>query len=180
MSVTATLNGNGTERHAAAAAYLASADAGVPLTGLQLGEQFGYSERWGRQIIAGTREVEVAAAPSAAAPPPTKRSWIDTGVTLVVALVAALASYGHMNHVAHLAGESLWIARAWPITVDGLVIAALRRGEAGLPWLVLGLAVSIGSNVLAQYPDVVADVAPAIAAWPPLALYGTHRLLHRE
>lgn len=109
---------------------------------------------------------------------PRSSSWLDSGVTLVVAVVAAAASYGHMLHVAHLAGEPLWIARAWPITVDGLAIAALRRGERGRPWLLLALAVSIASNVLAGYPEMVDTIAPAVKAWPPLALFGCHVLLH--
>lgn len=109
-----------------------------------------------------------------------RHGWLDTAITLVVAAVAAAASYGHMAHVATLAGEPLWLARAFPITVDGLVLAAIRRGESGRWWLVLGLVVSVGANVLAQYPATVEQLAPAIAAWPPIALYGTHRLLHRR
>lgn len=107
-----------------------------------------------------------------------RQPWLDTAITLVVAAVAAAASYGHMAHVATLAGEPLWLARAFPITVDGLVLAAIRRGESGRWWLVLGLVVSVGANVLAQFPATVDQIAPAVAAWPPVALYGTHRLLH--
>jgi hypothetical protein len=36
-----------------------------------------------------------------------------------------------MLDVALVAGEPLWIARAFPITIDGLVLAAIRRGPAG-------------------------------------------------
>jgi hypothetical protein len=108
------------------------------------------------------------------------RSWLDSVITLVVAVVAAAASYGHMYDVALLAGEPLWIARAFPVTVDGLVLAALRRGEAGRRWLALGVVVSIACNVLGQFPEHVADVGPVVSAWPPLALYGTHRLLHGD
>ena len=178
----ATLNGtgNGTERHAAAARYCESVAAGVPLTGKDLADEFGKGERWGRQVIADTREVEVAAAPSAAAPTAERHGWLDQAVRLVVALVAAAASYGHMHHVALLAGEPPWIAQAWPITVDGLVIAALRSGDEGRPWLLLAMGVSIASNVLAQAPEHVAAIAPAIFAWPTVALYGTHRLRHRR
>lgn len=174
---TATVTSNGTERHAAAARWRESAEAGEPLTGRQLADEFGRSDRWGREVIAEARDEDGAADPGAE---PERRSWLDTGVTLVVALVAAAASYGHMHQVALLAGELPWIAWLWPITVDGLVIAALRRGDDGRSWLVLGLAVSVASNVLAQYPATVETVAPAVSAWPPLALYGTHRLLHRR
>jgi Protein of unknown function (DUF2637) len=106
------------------------------------------------------------------------RSWLDNAITLAVALVAAAASYGHMLEVAQLAGEHLWIARAFPITVDGLVLAALRQGDRGRAWLALGAAVSIAANVLAQFPDQATLAGPIVSAWPPLALYGTHRLLH--
>jgi hypothetical protein len=106
------------------------------------------------------------------------RSWLDVTITLIVALVAAAASYGHMLEVALVAGEHVWIAKAFPITVDGLVLAALRRGEEGRGWLALGAAVSVAANVLAQFPDQAAAAGPIVSAWPPLALYGTHRLLH--
>lgn len=104
--------------------------------------------------------------------------WQDRLIIGVVAVVTALASYGHMYEVALLAGEPLWIARAWPITVDGLVLVALRRGDQGRAWLALGLAVSVAANVLAKYPEVVETVAPLISAFPPVALYGIHRLVH--
>jgi hypothetical protein len=109
-----------------------------------------------------------------------ERHWADTAVVLVVALVAAAASYGHMLHVALLAGEPLWLARAFPLMVDGLAVAALRRGEAGRGWLALALAVSVAANVGAQFPDHAAAAGPLVSAWPPLALFGTHRLLHRR
>jgi hypothetical protein len=54
--------------------------------------------------------------------------------------------------------------RPRPNTVDGLVLAALRRGRAGRWWIALGIAVSAAG--------------PIVSAWPPLALFGTHRLLH--
>jgi hypothetical protein len=112
-------------------------------------------------------------------PQPERRSrlLLDTAITLVVTAVAAAASYGHMLHVALMAGEPMWIARAFPVTVDGLVLAALRRGEDGRGWLALGAAVSVAANVLAQFPELAATAGPVVSAWPPLALYGTHRLL---
>jgi hypothetical protein len=83
-----------------------------------------------------------------------------------------------MLEVASMAGEPLWLARAFPITVDGLAVAALRRGEEGRGWLALALVVSVAGNVLAQFPGAAATAGPVVSAWPPLALYGTHRLLH--
>lgn len=109
-------------------------------------------------------------------------AWVDRHtvrvVTFAVAAVAAAASYGHMLHVALLAGEPIWIARGWPITVDGLVYVALRAGRAGRWWLGLGLAVSIAANVLVRYPEFVQQpiVSALIAAFPPIALWGCHSL----
>jgi hypothetical protein len=104
-------------------------------------------------------------------------SWLDSVIILTVALVAAAASYGHMLEVAVWAGEPMWLARAFPVTVDGLVLAALRRGRQGRWWLALGIAVSVAANMLARYPDLAAAAGPVVSAWPPLALFGTHRLL---
>lgn len=125
-----------------------------------------------------TPEPEVAATGQPEAAAETLPPWYDSAIRLVVALVAAAASYGHMYDVALMAGEPLWIARAFPITVDGLVLAALRRGEQGRWWLAAGLVISVAANVLAQYPEQAAAAGPVISAFPPLALYGTHRLLH--
>jgi hypothetical protein len=78
-----------------------------------------------------------------------------------------------MLEVAVWAGEPAWIARAFPLTVDGLVLAALRRGRQGRWWLALGIAVSVAANMLARYPDLAATAGPVVSAWPPLALFGT-------
>jgi hypothetical protein len=181
-------------------AYRASVAAGAPLPARELAERFDRSPRWGRQVIADTVAAErrngshptperqprpaepaaLAATDEKVAAAPQARSWLDSLITLAVALVAAAASYGHMLHVAEMAGEPVWIARAFPITVDGLVLAALRRGEEGRGWLALGAAVSVACNVLAQFPETAAAAGPVVSAWPPVALYGTHRLLHHR
>lgn len=174
---TATLNGNGTERHAAAARWRASVEAGEPLTGRQLADEFDRSPRWGREVIAEARDEDGAAEDASA---PARPAWFDTGWAWVVGLVAMAASYGHMYQVARFAGEPVWAAAAWPLTVDGLAIVALRRSETGRWWLLVALAVSVASNVLSKYPEIVATVAPAVSGWPPVALYGIHRMLHRR
>jgi hypothetical protein len=191
----------------ATAEYLASVATGDPLSGTQLGEMHDRSPRWGRLVIEAAaanlgdgnepaverqpppvEQPEAAAArqpdpdpeePAATTRQPARR-WQDTLTTLVVALVAAAASYGHMHNVALMAGESDWIAKAWPITVDGLAFAALRRGRSGRTWLGLSLAISIAANVIAQFPELAEMAGPVVAAWPPVALYGTHRLLHNS
>lgn len=108
----------------------------------------------------------------------SRGSWLDSAIILVVAVVAAAASYGHLLEVATWAGEPTLIARAFPVTVDGLALAALRRGRQGRWWLALGIVVSIAANILAQYPDLITTASPIVSAWPPVALLGTHRLLH--
>jgi len=86
--------------------------------------------------------------------PAQGRSWLDSIITLTVAVVAAAASYGHMLEVAVWAGEPLWIAKAFPITVDGLVLAALRRGRQGRWRIALGIAVSRGRQHVGPLPRV--------------------------
>lgn len=192
-------------RSVARDAYRASLAAGAPLSGAALGRQFGMSERWGRdrvaevqrapnptssdqrRDVAGGKPDEANVVPAACDAPQTTGneertaragSLLDAVVILSVAVVAAAVSYGHMLEVAVWAGEPLWLARAFPLTVDGLVLAALRRGRQGRWWLALGIAVSVAANMLVRYPDLAASLGPVISAWPPLALFGTHRLLH--
>jgi hypothetical protein len=170
---------------------------GGSMSAAELAAAVDRSDRWARDVIAaarnGCRPAATVAEPAATPPPPAAivaaalpdvpvrqpaRHWGDTLTVLVVALVAAAASYGHMLEVASMAGEPLWLARAFPITVDGLAVAALRRGDEGRRWLALALVVSVAGNVLAQFPEAAATAGPVVSAWPPLALYGTHRLLH--
>jgi len=61
------------------------------------------------RIIAIAPEVEHPAAEAAS---PAGQSLLDKVAMLVVALVAAAASYGHMFEVALMAGENVWIAKA--------------------------------------------------------------------
>ena len=174
------------------------------ITGVELSRRFGCEASWGRKQIAAARQQHAGQdaatqparvpaidngpddepgtrdTPDVPRPAPPARHWIDTGTVLLVALVAAAASYGHMLEVALHAGEPVWLARAFPVTVDGLALAALRRGPTGRRWLALALVVSVAGNVLAQFPDAAAAAGPVVSAWPPLALYGTHRLLQRE
>ena len=61
---------------------------------------------------------------------------ITVAAVLLVAAVAAVVSYAHMQEVADRAGEQ-WRAWLLPLSVDGLVVAAsmalLTRRRAGLP-----------------------------------------------
>lgn len=95
---------------------------------------------------------------------------------LLVALVAAVCSYAHMQNLAARSGEE-WRSTIIPLSVDGMLVAStlaiVDRRRAGLPagfvpWLglSLGILASLAANVAAARPDGIARV---IAAWPPLA-----------
>lgn len=171
---------NGSERHAAAETWRESAAAGQPMTGTELGERYGRSPRWGRQVIAEVQLVDepgpaAAAGTPQGAPPAVRR--VTVLAVVVVALVAAVASFDHQRQLAAAAGED-WRAWLLPLSVDGLVVAAsmtmLARRRAGLPagalaWvsLLLGAAASLAANVAAAEPTIAGRL---VAAWPPVAL----------
>jgi hypothetical protein len=120
------------------------------------------------------------------------KTWLSritiTGVTItgvsIVAVVAAVASYVHMQHLAEQAGEQ-WRSWLLPLSVDGLLVAASmvmfvrRRANqpAGvLPWLglVLGLVASLAANIAVAPPGWLSVV---VSGWPPLALAVAFELL---
>jgi hypothetical protein len=96
---------------------------------------------------------------------------------MVVAAVAAIVSYAHMQHLAELHGEA-WRSVLIPLAVDGMLVASTlavvsqrrhRRPGGWVPWLglALGIVASLAANVAAARPEVIAQL---IAAWPPVAL----------
>ena len=104
-----------------------------------------------------------------------KLRWAAVGTVLVLAAVAAYMSYGHLRAVAQGQGEDA--AALFPISVDGLIVAAslvlLARRRSGLPggalpWagLLLGVLATIAGNVASAEPTTVARL---VAAWPPVA-----------
>jgi hypothetical protein len=117
-------------------------------------------------------------------------SWVRRVTTLAVVLVAAVAavaSYEHMRALAVLAGED-WRSWLLPVSVDGLAVAAsmtmLVRRRVGLPagvlvWtaLLLGLGASLAANVAAADPTVAGRL---VAAWPPVALLLAYELLLQQ
>jgi hypothetical protein len=122
--------------------------------------------------------------------PAAVSGWVrgtTTVAVLLVALVAAVASYEHMRALAVVAGEG-WRSWLLPISVDGLAVAAsmtmLVRRRAGLPagglaWaaLLMGLGASMAANVAAAQPTVAGRL---VAAWPPVALLLAYELLMRQ
>ena len=135
------------------------------ITGVELSRRFGCEASWGRKQIAAARQQHAGQdaatqparvpaidngpddepgtrdTPDVPRPAPPARHWIDTGTVLLVALVAAAASYGHMLEVALHAGEPVWLARASASDSSGvagvsrvsstMVTMRLRSGGAG-------------------------------------------------
>jgi hypothetical protein len=111
--------------------------------------------------------------------------WSTAGAVVGVAAVAAVASYEHAYALVRAHGETGWIGRLVPLTVDGLIYASSMvmldsaRREAPVPalarWLLgLGIAATLAANVahgLGHGP-----VGAAVAAWPAVALVGSYEL----
>ena len=120
----------------------------------------------------------------------TRNARRDTSTAAAVAFVAAgaaAASCSLMHALALEAGEGA-MARALPLSVGGLVVAATmtlrsarRAGrQAGvLPWpaLLLGLGASLAANVAGAERNVVGRL---VAASQPVALASSIGLLLRQ
>lgn len=109
--------------------------------------------------------------------------WSAVGTVVTVAAVAAVMSYGHLRSVAAEQGED--IALLFPLSVDGLIVAASlvllvrrRSGQPGgaLAWpgLLLGVAATVAGNIASAEPAALARV---VAAWPPIAFALSYELL---
>jgi Protein of unknown function (DUF2637) len=92
---------------------------------------------------------------------------------LLVAAIAALASYSHMRGLAVEYGQPAVIADLLPISVDGMmVVATIALGDGRRnrwsAWLAFwtGVTGSVIANVLAAEPS---GVARCISAWPAVA-----------
>ena len=84
--------------------------------------------------------------------------WSTAGAVVGVAAVAAVASYEHAYALVRAHGETGWIGRLVPLTVDGLIYASSMvlldsaRREVLVPalarWLLgLGIAATLSANV---------------------------------
>ncbi|MFE0254691.1 DUF2637 domain-containing protein [Streptomyces sp. NPDC059010] len=107
-------------------------------------------------------------------------AWIRRGAALVVAGVAAYASYVHQYTFARQGGADRASATLWPLSVDGLLLLATvsvlkvsrrtRRRVRSIAWLAffLGIAVSLAANIAAA--SALAWGPVLVAGWPPVAL----------
>jgi hypothetical protein len=111
--------------------------------------------------------------------------WSTAGAVVGVAAVAAVASYEHAYALVRAHGETGWIGRLVPLTVDGLIYASSMvmldsaRREAPVPalarWLLgLGIAATLAANVAHGLGHGPAGAA--VAAWPAVALVGSYEL----
>jgi Protein of unknown function (DUF2637) len=116
--------------------------------------------------------------------------WLRRVSALVVAAVAAYASYEHQRRFAVAGGADEVGARLWPLSVDGLVLLAtdglLRtnhrtgRRRRGALWAAFGfgIAASLAANIAAAPGLDWRSVL--VAGWPPVALLLAVELLaHR-
>lgn len=109
----------------------------------------------------------------------TAEEWVRRACTLVVAGVAAYASYLHQREYALIGGSDPTGAALWPLSVDGLLVLATvgvlkaerltRRGRTAV-WLSfwLGIAVSLAANIAAA--PTLSWQPILVAGWPPVAL----------
>ncbi len=90
----------------------------------------------------------------------------------LVALVAAIVSYTHIQTVAERAGQG-WASWLLPLSVDGLLVGASLvvyvRRQSGRAWLavIAGLLVSLAANLAAAEPTLTSRL---VSAWPAIAL----------
>ena len=103
----------------------------------------------------------------------TLRRFASLAGALVVAAIAALASYSHMRGLAIRYGQSELIADLLPVSVDGMMVVATvalgdGRRHRWSAWLAFwtGVAASVIANVLAAEPS---GIARCISAWPAVA-----------
>ncbi|MDF2267356.1 DUF2637 domain-containing protein [Streptomyces coacervatus] len=116
--------------------------------------------------------------------------WIRPLCALVVAGVAAYASYVHQRKFALQGGADEVSASLWPLSVDGLLLLATvgllkpsgpcTRRARGAVWsaFLLGIGVSLAANIAAapalEWKPVL------VAGWPPVALLlSVELLVHR-
>ncbi|WP_328442483.1 DUF2637 domain-containing protein [Streptomyces sp. NBC_00444] len=105
--------------------------------------------------------------------------WVRRTGALVVAGVAAYASYVHQREFALQGGADRVSASLWPLSVDGLLLATAgvlkrptvrdrrTRYVVRLAFL-LGIAVSLAANMAAA--PALAWKPVLVAGWPPVAL----------
>ena len=112
--------------------------------------------------------------------------WTAVAAVLAVAAVAAWISYKHAVAVVTAHGETGAVGRAYPVCIDGLIIAASmvlldaarhREDAPRLAWWMLGAGIvaTLAVNVLAGTAS--GWLGAVIAAWPAGAFVGAYEVL---
>jgi hypothetical protein len=110
----------------------------------------------------------------------TAEEWVRRACTLVVAGVAAYASYQHQRGYAREGGSDSVGAVLWPLSVDGLLVLATvgvltssrqasRRYRIAV-WVSFwaGIAMSLTANISSAPTLTLQPIL--VAGWPPVAL----------
>jgi len=143
--------------------------------------------RWPLHLVAvtwrrlTTRRPAARAAYTAAAGDRAIRVLTATAV-LLVAAIAAVVSFVHIEHLAVTHGQTQLAAWLLPVSVDGTVAAAslsmlwAARTGMGTPWLarvmlVLGVTATLAANV--AYGASFGLAGELLSGWPAVALVGS-------
>ncbi len=108
--------------------------------------------------------------------------WLTSGAVLLVAAIAAIVSFVHIEHLAVTHGQTRLAAGLLPLSIDGTVAAAslvmLRAARAGLGtpllarfMLALAVTATMAANVGYGLPFGVAGAL--ISGWPAIAFVGS-------
>ena len=105
-------------------------------------------------------------------------SAVTTATVLVVAAIAAVVSYIHIEHLAVINGQTALAAMLLPLSIDGTVVASsmvmLRAARAGIgtPWLArFGLGLSVAATLAANigYGASHGLAGALMSGWPAAA-----------
>jgi phage/plasmid primase-like uncharacterized protein len=103
---------------------------------------------------------------------------LTTAAVLLVAAIAAVVSYIHIEHLAVTHGQTAVAAMLLPLSIDGTVVASsmvmLRAARAGVaaPWLArFGLALSVAATLAANlgYGAAHGLAGALMSGWPAAA-----------
>ncbi|GAA4657433.1 DUF2637 domain-containing protein [Streptomyces chumphonensis] len=117
-----------------------------------------------------------------------RRSLARLDAVLIQAVIAGALSFAHLHDLAEAAGQHGWMAWAYPVSVDLLLVAAWRRLRTGQNtasawcWFLVALVASLGANIatagLLDLDDVPAWLRILVAGWPAVAFLGGTLLAH--
>lgn len=107
---------------------------------------------------------------------------IAAAAVLAVAVIAAVVSFIHIEHLANMHGQPKLAAWLLPVSIDGTVLAAsmvmLQAARSGIrtPWLarlMLGLSVSatLAANIAYGWP--AGPWWSLLSGWPAMAFIGS-------